>query len=93
VAVAGDHVLVSASAGFHGRRAAVYRRLLDGGTRFERCAEGLPKWFADNVDTACLAAAGPLVVLGTADGCVFRSLDAGRHWTLAMKGLPRSPPS
>jgi photosystem II stability/assembly factor-like uncharacterized protein len=88
VAVAGEHVLVSASAGFHGRRAAVYRRTLDGGTRFERCVAGLPKWFDDNVDTACLAAEGSLVVLGTADGHVFRSLDAGVHWELLLKGLP-----
>src|SRR5438445_7735125 len=87
VAVSGDHVLVSASTGFHGRRSAIYRRRLEGGTRFERCAEGLPKWFDDNIDTACLAAAGSLVVLGTADGQVFRSLDAGEHWELVIKGL------
>ena len=35
-----------------------------------------------------LAAAGPLVAFGTGDGRVFRSLDAGRHWELAAKGLP-----
>jgi photosystem II stability/assembly factor-like uncharacterized protein len=88
VAVAGDHVVVSASAGFHGRRSAIYRKRLDGGTRFERCEAGLPKWFDDNIDTACLAAAGALVVFGTGDGRVFRSLDAGEHWELAVKGLP-----
>lgn len=88
VAVAGEHVLVSASAGFHGRRSAVYRKRLEGGARFERCEAGLPKWFDDNIDTACLAAAGPLVASGTSDGRVFRSLDAGRHWELAAKGLP-----
>ena len=88
VAVAGEHVLVSASAGFHGRRAAIYRRRLEGGARFERCEAGLPKWFDDNIDTACLAAAGPLVVFGTGDGRVFRSPDAGEHWELALKGLP-----
>jgi photosystem II stability/assembly factor-like uncharacterized protein len=88
VTVAGDHVLVSASAGFEGRRAAIYRRRLDGGTCFERCSEGLPRWFDDNVDTACLAAAGPLVVFGTSDGRVFRSRDVGQHWELALKGLP-----
>jgi hypothetical protein len=87
VAVAGDHVVISASAGFHGRRAALYRRGLDEG-RFERCAAGLPKWFDDNIDTGCLAAAGPLVVFGTSDGQVFRSLDAGVHWELVLKGLP-----
>jgi len=87
VAVAGEHVLVSTSTGFQGRRSAIYRKRLEGGTRFERCAEGLPKWFDDNIDTACLAAAGSLVVLGTADGQVFRSLDAGEHWELVIKGL------
>ena len=88
VAVAGEHVLVSASAGFHGRRSAIYRKRLDPGTRFERCEAGLPKWFDDNIDTACLAAVGALVVFGTGDGRVFRSRDAGEHWELAVKGLP-----
>ncbi len=88
VAVAGEHVLVSASTGFHGRRSAIYRKVLDGRTRFERCSDGLPRWFDDNIDTACLAAAGPLVVFGTGDGRVFRSLDAGEHWELQLKGLP-----
>src|SRR5438132_11641941 len=88
VAVAGEHVLISASTGFHGRRSAIYRKRLEGGTRFERCAEGLPKWFDDNIDTACLAAAGSVVVFGTSDGQVFRSVDAGEHWELLIKGLP-----
>ena len=88
VAVAGEHVLVSASAGFHGRRSAIYRKPLDGGTRFERCAEGLPKWFDDNIDTACLAADGSLVAFGTSDGRIFRSRDAGERWELIAKGLP-----
>jgi hypothetical protein len=88
VAVAGDHVLVSASAGFHGRRSAIYRRSLGGATRFERCRAGLPKWFDDNIDTGCLAAAGPLVVFGTSDGCVFRSHDTGERWEPAVKDLP-----
>jgi len=88
VAVAGDHVLVSASTGFHGRRSAIYRRPLEGGTRFERCEAGLPKWFDDNIDTGCLAASGPLVVFGTSDGRVFRSHDTGEHWEPAVKDLP-----
>jgi hypothetical protein len=88
VAVAGEHVIISASAGFHGRRSAIYRKRLDGGMRFERCADGLPKWFDDNIDTACLAAVGGLAVFGTGDGRVFRSLDAGEHWELVVKGLP-----
>jgi hypothetical protein len=88
VAVAGEHVLVSASTGFHGRRAAVYRKPLESPARFERCEVGLPKWFDDNVDTACLAAVGSVAVIGTGDGRVFRSPDAGARWELAAKGLP-----
>jgi photosystem II stability/assembly factor-like uncharacterized protein len=88
VAVAGDLVLVSASAGFHGRRSAIYRKPLDGSSRFERCDAGLPKWFDDNIDTACLAAQGSLVVFGTTDGRVYESHDAGAQWELAAKGLP-----
>jgi hypothetical protein len=81
-------VLVSASTGFHGRRSAIYRKLLDGGTPFERCRTGLPTWFDDNIDTGCLAAAGPLVAFGTGDGRLYRSLDSGEHWELLVKGLP-----
>jgi hypothetical protein len=88
VAVAGEHVLISVATGFQGRRSAIYRKRLDGGARFERCQTGLPKWFDDNIDTGCLAAAGPLAVFGTGDGRVYRSLDAGEHWELAVKGLP-----
>jgi hypothetical protein len=88
VAVAGEHVVISASAGFHGRRSGLYRKHLDEGPRFERCAAGLPRWFDDNIDTACLVAADSLVVFGTSDGRVFRSLDSGTHWDLAVKGLP-----
>jgi hypothetical protein len=88
VAVSGDTVLVSASTGPGGRRAALYRMRLDGGAPFERCRDGLPSWFGDNVDTGCLAAAGPVVVFGTEDGRVFRSLDAGERWEILVKGLP-----
>jgi hypothetical protein len=88
VAVAGEHALISVATGFQGRRSAIYRKRLDGGARFERCQAGLPKWFDDNIDTGCLAAAGPLAVFGTGDGRVYRSLDAGEHWELAVKGLP-----
>jgi len=87
VAVSGEVLLVTASTGPGGRRAAVYRRPLDGEAPFERCRTGLPEWFRDNVDTACLAAAGSTVVVGTADGEVFMSLDTGVTWSLAAKGL------
>jgi len=87
VALAADTVLLSASTGHHGRRAAVYRRAIHGGGRFERCQAGLPEWFSDNVDTGCLAARGSTVVIGTDDGCVFLSRDAGEHWEAIAKGL------
>jgi len=88
VAVAGDTVLVTASTGPGGSRAAVYRRPLDGAADFERCARGLPEWFRGNIDTACLVADGDVVVFGTADGRVFHSRDGGVSWELVAKGLP-----
>ena len=86
VTVSGDTVLVSVSTGPRGRRAALYRGPLDGGAPFERCHDRLP-WFDDNIDTACLQAAGPVVVFGTEDGRVFRSPDRGQSWSLVTKGL------
>jgi photosystem II stability/assembly factor-like uncharacterized protein len=88
VAVAGETVLVSTSTGPRGRRAALYRKLLDGDEAFVRCSDGLP-WFESNIDTGCLAAYGSLVVFGTDDGRLFRSLDGGEHWVLLSEGLPR----
>jgi hypothetical protein len=87
VAVAGDTVILSASAGHHGRRAALYRRSLQAGGVFERCTDGLPKWFSDNVDTGCVAARGDTVAIGTEDGTVYLSIDAGRRWESVAKGL------
>ena len=87
VAASDDTVLVSASSGPGGRRAALYRARIDGEPAFERCREGLPTWFGDNIDTGCLAARGSFVACGTEDGRVFRSLDGGRSWDEAAKGL------
>jgi hypothetical protein len=86
VAVADDTVLVSASTGPRGRRSALYRKPLEAGGAFERCHDKLP-WFDDNVDTACLQAAGRVVVFGTEDGRVYQSLDRGQSFTLLTKGL------
>jgi hypothetical protein len=86
VAVSEDVVVVSASTGPGGRRAALYRAPLDGSGRFERCHDRLP-WFDGNIDTACLQAAGSTVVFGTEDGRVFQSPDHGQSWTLLTKGL------
>lgn len=85
LAVAGDAVLISCSSGPRGARAAVYRW---DGAAFERCRAGLPEWLDGNIDTGCLAAAGPLAVFGTEAGEVFRSRDAGRTWERAADGLP-----
>lgn len=86
VAIAGDTLLLSASLNHTGKRSALYRRTLDG-ERFERCTDGLPDWFADNVDSFCLDARGAEAALGTADGAVFVSDDAGETWTDAARDL------
>jgi hypothetical protein len=88
VAVSGAAVLLTASTGPGGRRSALYRKPLDAADRFERCRQGLPEWFNDNIDTACLATAGPRVVFGTEDGRLYRSADGGASWELGAKGLP-----
>jgi hypothetical protein len=87
VAVAGDTLLLSAATSYRGRQACVYRRALAGGAAFERCRDGLPDWFTDNVDTGCLAARERTAVIGTEDGCVFLSGDAGQTWSTLAKSL------
>ena len=81
VVVCGDTVLVSASDGPRGGRAAVYRGDLAGGP-FERCTAGLPGWFDDNIDTHHLDALndGSFAAFCTSDGRLFASEDAGSTW-------------
>jgi len=88
VSIAGDTLLISTATSYTGRKSALYRRPLDGGA-FERCSKGLPEWFKDNVDTYCLDARGEEAALGTADGRVFLSGDAGRTWTEVLSGEKR----
>ena len=84
----GDGTLyLSASRSHRGDRACLYRRPLDGGP-FEKCIDGLPEWFPDNIDTFCVAAAGSRVAFGTNDGSVFLSEDAGRTWAAWAVDLP-----
>jgi hypothetical protein len=104
VAVCGDAVLVSASNGPRGGNAAVYRGPLAGGA-FERCVDGLPPSFDDNIDTYCLEAFpdGSFAAFGTTEGKVFASTDQGATWdefasgllpvkrVLVMPALPGSP--
>jgi len=85
VAISGDILLVSASKSHTGKHSALYRRPLAGGA-FERVTNGVPEWFADNVDTFCLDARGDDAVLGTTDGRVFVSEDAGATWMEALTG-------
>jgi hypothetical protein len=88
VAVCGDVVLVSASNGPRGGRAAVYRGSLTGGS-FERCRAGLPESFEDNIDTYCLDALpdGSFAAFGTSDGRVYGSNDQGATWDERASGL------
>jgi hypothetical protein len=87
VAVAGETVLVSASTGPRGGRAAVYRGSLRAGP-FERCTTGLPDWFDENVDSAWLDATPELAAFGTEDGRVFASADEGRSWDEVAAQVP-----
>ncbi len=86
VTVCGDTVLLSASNGPRGGRAALYRGRLDGGA-FERCSVGLPEWFDGNIDSAWLDAAPELAAFGTPDGRVFASTDEGGTWSEVVSGL------
>ena len=88
VAVCGDAVLVSASNGPRGGRAAVYRGDRAGGT-LQRCRTGLPEWFDDNIYSYCLDALpeGSVVAFGTSDGRVFASEDTGVNWVEVVSGL------
>jgi hypothetical protein len=88
VAAAGETVLVTASTGPFTRQAAVYRKPLERSEPFERCSEGLPEWFSDNINTLCLAASGSWVTFGTTTGEAFQSADEGWHWKEVAKGLP-----
>jgi len=89
VTVCGDAVLVSASSGPRGGRSAVYRGAIEGGG-FQRCRDGLPEWFDDNIDSMCLDALpdGSFAAFGTSDGQLFGSVDAGSSWTELASGLP-----
>jgi hypothetical protein len=79
-AVAGDVVLVTASTGPFSSSGALYRRPVGSDEPFERCTKGLPETFPFNLDTFWVDADGDHAVLGTGDGRLFRSSDAGASW-------------
>jgi hypothetical protein len=88
VTVCGETVLVSASSGPRGGRAAVYRRAVGGAGPLERCRTGLPEWFDGNIDSAWLDATPELAAFGTSDGRVFASTDEGSTWEEIAAALP-----
>lgn len=80
IAVSGETILMTVSIGPHGGKAAIYRRPLDPSGAFEKCTQGLPEWFSDNINTGTLATSGNLAAFGTRDGQIFCSDDAGLTW-------------
>ncbi|WP_036484457.1 hypothetical protein [Myxosarcina sp. GI1] len=88
VAVCGNSILITVSDGPRGSRAAVYRFPLDGSGVFEKCQQGLPKWFSHNINTSNLVASGNKAIFGTSDGNIFASEDAGLTWKQLATGLP-----
>jgi len=88
VAVCGGTLLVSASDGPHGGRAALYRSGLEG-QAFERCRDGLPEWFEGNLDSLCVDALpnGSLAAFATEGGDLYASADQGASWARLAQGL------
>lgn len=80
-------VLMSVSLGPRGGKAALYRRPWHQPGTFQKCYQGLPDWFSDNIDTGCLAAWGNWAVFGTRSGQIFRSSNAGLSWEEVASGL------
>lgn len=85
VAVVGGTVLLASSTGPFTREAALYRRPLDGGGPFERCAGGLPERFDGNVDTHWVDAHVDVAAVVTPGGQVYVSDDEGRTWALLAR--------
>lgn len=88
VAVSGDWVLVSTSQSERGRQSAVYRLALRKRPHFEKCEEGLPTWFSDNIDTYCLVAQGPVALIADLNGALFISDNEGDSWAKLAGDLP-----
>ncbi|MBW4498786.1 MAG: glycoside hydrolase [Scytonema hyalinum WJT4-NPBG1] len=80
VAVCGETILMTASMGPHGGKAAIYRHPLDKPGAFSKCEQGLPEWFNDNINTGTLSTLGNLAAFGTSDGQIFFSDDTGITW-------------
>jgi hypothetical protein len=84
----GDTVLLTASNGPQSDEAGVYRGRLFGSDGLERCDNGLPPVFRDNIDTGCLSVGSGVAAFGTTEGAVFATRDAGESWREVARGLP-----
>jgi hypothetical protein len=89
VAVVPDAVLVSTARSERGQQSAVYRRSMSGRGPFRKCERGLPTWFPSNINTGCLVASGETAAIGSPDGVLYMSDDAGESWRLVREGLPK----
>lgn len=87
VAVDGGKTVASASNGPHGDKGAVYVRNLESVGEFSKCTDGLPDWFAGNVDTACVSARDGTVAVGAPRGSVYVSADGGATWDCLRSDL------
>ncbi|WP_228037920.1 hypothetical protein [Nodosilinea sp. LEGE 06152] len=87
IAVCGETILMSASTGPRTSKAALYRRLLHQPGKFAKCEQGLPEWFASNINTGTLATKGDYAAFGTSEGEIFGSEDAGLTWQRLATGL------
>jgi hypothetical protein len=84
----GDVVLLTASNGPQSDDAGVYRGRLFGSEPLERCDNGLPPTFRDNIDTGCLSVGNGVAAFGTTEGSVFVTSDAGESWREVARDLP-----
>jgi hypothetical protein len=87
VALLDEEVFVSASTGPRTSKGRLYRASL-AGEDFEPCLNGLPEWFADNLDSHCLAVGDGLVFAGQGS-TVWQSADMGDSWEEVLSGLPK----
>jgi hypothetical protein len=83
VAIPDEAILISASEGPRGKRAAIYRTSIHGDTPFERVTD----WMTGNIDTAALDGLGVRTAFGTASGEVWQSSDSGATWERTHSGL------
>ncbi len=83
VAVPDAAILVSASEGPRGRRAAVYRTSIHADEPFERVTD----WMDGNIDSHALDGTGDRAAFGTRGGEVWESSDAGHTWSRTRQGL------